>query len=79
MESPENTHTLPAIVRRKLGITRYAMAQKFGRTPSGYTGMEIASKKYSLQDIILLKELGGYSWSELGTIIEALVQLETPL
>lgn len=79
MEQNENTVSLPAIVRKRLGITRYAMARHFGRTPCGYTAMETSSKKYSLADLVRLKELGGYSWNELGAIIDGLVKLETSL
>ncbi len=64
--------SLPFIVRQKLGVTRYRMAALLQRTPAGYTGMERKSQKYSLQDLRRLRELGKYSWEELGAVIDSL-------
>lgn len=36
--------------------------------------MESRSKKYSLADLLTLKDLGGYSWQEFGELVETLVE-----
>lgn len=79
MEQNTKTVSLPAIVRKRLGISQYAMSRHFRRTPKGYAAMEVSSKKYTLEDIVKLRKLGGYSWDELGALIEGLASAETAL
>jgi hypothetical protein len=79
MEQNLKTVSLPAIVRKRLGISQYAMSRYFRKTPKGYAAMEQSSRKYSLDDIVKLRRLGGYSWEELGALIEGLVGAETSL
>jgi hypothetical protein len=55
------------------------MSRHFRRTPKGYAAMEQSSKKYTLEDIVKLRKLGGYSWEELGALIEGLASAETAL
>lgn len=69
-QNDTKTQSLPYLIRMKLGVTRYRMAALLGRTPAGYTGMERRSLKFSLADIAKLKELGEYTWEEMGKLIE---------
>lgn len=74
MDAAEKPQSLPHIIRTKLGLTRYKMAKLLDKTPAGYSGMESRSKKYSLADLLTLKDLGGYSWQEFGELVETLVE-----
>ncbi len=75
-EPKTTVHSLPYIVRQKLGVTRYRMAALLRRTPAGYTGMERESKKYSLRDISRLRTMGKYSWEDFGALIDDLSNVD---
>ncbi len=65
--------TLAYIIREKLGVTQYRMAQLLKRTPRGYRLLENDSKRYMLRDIVVLKIASGMSWEEFGKLIHQLV------
>lgn len=66
--------SLPALVRGKLGYTKYRMAKLLNRTPCGYATMETTSRKYTLRDLCAMKSAIGASWDEFGNIIEQLAK-----
>ena len=64
--------TLAQLVQQIQGVTSYRMAKLLERDHKAYAYMRDKTTKYTLHDLKRLRELGGFTWDEFGSVIERL-------
>lgn len=64
------------LIRKKKGLTLYAMAQLFEISPPTYTYYERHSKGMNIETLCRIRAKIGLSWEQFGRLLDRTVEIE---